>query len=59
MSKNTNKPQFSRSRIEGSVGDPIPGFIDNLEAIHDMEMTFPKLPKGKICFFGHLKAALK
>jgi hypothetical protein len=37
------RPQFSPSRIEGSLGDPIPRFIDDLEAVYDVEMIFPKL----------------
>ena len=43
MSKNAIGPQFSPSRIEGSLGDPIPGFIDDLGAVHGVEMIFPKL----------------
>jgi hypothetical protein len=61
MSKPLNaiRPQFSPSRIEDSLGDPIPGFIDDLEAVYDVEMIFPKLSEGKVCSFSHLAASLK
>ena len=59
MPKDAFRPQFSLSRIEGSLGDPIPGFIDDLEVIHDVEMTFPKFSEGKVCSFSHLEALLK
>ena len=59
MSKNAIGPQFSPSKIKGSLGDPIPGFINDLEAVHDVQMIFPKPSVGKVCFFGHLEALLK
>ena len=59
MSKNVMRPQCSPSRIEGSLGDPIPCFVNDLEAVHDVEMVFPKLLESKVGSFGHLKASLK
>ena len=57
--RNAVRPQFSPSRSKGSLGDSIPGFIDDLEAVHDMEMIFPELSEGKICSFCHFEASLK
>ena len=59
MSKNTVRPQFSLSRVESSLGDSIPGFINDLEVVHDVEVIFPKLSESKVCSFGHLIASLK
>ena len=59
MSKNTIRPQFSPSKMEGSLGDHIQGLIDDLKAVHNVEMIFPKLSEGRVSSFSHLKASLK
>lgn len=55
----TQSGQFSQSRIEGSFGDYIPGFINDHEAAHNVEIVIPKLSEGKVCFFNHFRASVK